>query len=348
MSMKEAAAIPIVVALSLAAGCRQAENATLREIVVHESTEFISTASGLLAFPFDMMVDSEGRLHVLDLQESRITVFGQGGEHLNTFGRPGSGPGELRRAVALWIYGDTVYVADVGNGRVQSWDRDGKYLDQRPLPVGALPLQFDRWPSGRYVIATEGRDSAMARLVDEKGTIVARFGVPPEPPKLSFNVEEIKRDVARGVMPAGFRNTARPFAGSDNGVWLVLQVDGRIERYDSLGSQQWTVLLTIPEVDVIRNTFFELASGPSPAIRPILLVVDGFELGGDLWLLLGLPDQHPATVIVLSPRGALKYRITFPGVLGAFQFTIDRERNRIFFSMESDASVWVATLPEGL
>lgn len=346
--MKAAATIPVVVVLSLAAGCRQAENATLREIVVHESTEFVSTASELLSFTFDMTVDPEGRLHVLDWQESRITVFGQGGEHLYTFGQPGSGPGELRRAAALWIYGDTVYVADFGNGRVQLWDREGEYLDQLPLPVGARPLGFDRWPSGRHVVVTEGRDSAMARLVDDNGTIVAKLGVPPVPPVVSFDVAEIKRDVADGVMPAGFRNTARPFAGSDNGVWLVLQADARIERYDSLGSQQWTVPLTIPEVDVIRRTFFELASGPSPAIRPILLAVDGFELDGDLWILLGLPDDHPATVIVLSPQGALKYRLTFPGVLGAFQFTVDLERNRIFFSREADASVWVATLPEGL
>ncbi len=316
--MKAPATIPIVVALSLAAGCRQAEDATLREFVVSESTEFVSTASELLAFTIDMTVDDDGRLHVLDMMESRITVFGQGGEHLSTFGQPGSGPGELRRPAALWIYGDTMYVADFGNRRVQRWDRKGEYLDQLPLPVGARPLGFDRWPSGRHVVATEGRDSAMARLVDETGTLVARLGVPPVPPVLSFSLEEIKRDVARGVMPAGFRNTSRPFAGSDNGVWLVLQADGRIERYDSLGTQQWTVQLTIPEVDVIRNTFFELASGPSPAIEPILLAVDGFELGGDLWLLLGLPDQHPATVIVLSPQGALKYRITFPGVLGAF------------------------------
>ena len=44
----------------------------------------------------------------------------------------------------------------------------------------------------------------------------------------------------------------------------------------------------------------------------------------------------------------MKYRITFPGVLGAFQFTVDLERIRIFFARRSDASVWVATLPEGL
>ncbi len=348
MSIKEAATIPIVVALSLAAGCRQAEDATLREIVVNESTEFVSTASELLALPIDMTVDDDGRLHVLDIQDSRITVFGQGGEHLNTFGQPGSGPGEMRGPAALWIHGDTVYVADMGNRRVQRWDREGEYLDQLPLPVGARPLGFDQWPSGRHVVVTGGRDSGLARLVDEKGTIVAMLGTPLAPPVSSFNVTQARRDVARGVMPAQLRNTARPFAGSDNGVWLVLHADARIERYDALGSQQWTVQLTIPEVDVIRSRFFEANSGPSPArpFQPPSLAVDGFELDGDLWLLLGLSDPHPVTVIVLSPQGALKYRITFPGVLDAWQFTVDLERNRIFLSKE--ASVWVATLPEGL
>ena len=155
--MKAAATIPIVVALSLAAGYRQAEDATLRQIVVHESTEFVSTALELLSFTIDMTVGDDGRLHVLDMMESRITVFGQGGEHLNTFGQPGSGPGELRRAAALWIYGDTVYAADTGNGRVQRWDREGEYLDQLPLPVGALFGRFDQWPSERHVVVTMGR-----------------------------------------------------------------------------------------------------------------------------------------------------------------------------------------------
>jgi len=75
---------------------------------------------------------ADGEVYVADgYGNSQIHRFAADGRHLASFGRPGSGPGELTTPHAVWIdRRNRVLVADRENDRVQLFARDGRFLEQ--------------------------------------------------------------------------------------------------------------------------------------------------------------------------------------------------------------------------
>jgi len=85
--------------------------------------------------PMDVAVAANGDVFVAEGDHSgtavgRISKFSADGSFIRSWGRPGSGPGELRipHGLAFDAQG-RLYVADRGNHRVQIFDQDGNYLD---------------------------------------------------------------------------------------------------------------------------------------------------------------------------------------------------------------------------
>lgn len=84
----------------------------------------------------DIAIDGSSRIYVLD--GSAIRVFEGNGEFVRTIGRSGGGPGELARPSAILIgTGDTIYVPDTRNGRVQRFLIDG--TDAGAFPIAMSP-----------------------------------------------------------------------------------------------------------------------------------------------------------------------------------------------------------------
>jgi glucose/arabinose dehydrogenase len=62
-------------------------------------------------------------------------VFATDGTFLRAFGGYGSGPGQLIEPVGIAIGPDgNVYVADSGNGRINTYTRDGQFLSSQVIP----------------------------------------------------------------------------------------------------------------------------------------------------------------------------------------------------------------------
>jgi len=94
----------------------------------------------------------------------RVRRLDAAGRELVAFGEEGSQPGQLRFPQSLGVCpGQWVAVADLGNRRVQRFDRSGRYLDGfRPQPAAAeLPLQL--------VDVKVSADCQRLFLVDSKG-----------------------------------------------------------------------------------------------------------------------------------------------------------------------------------
>ena len=73
--------------------------------------------------------DGEGQLLVVETAAHRIAVLGSGGERLDSWGRRGSGPGELLFPEGIARAPDgALYVADTGNHRVQVLDAGGGFV----------------------------------------------------------------------------------------------------------------------------------------------------------------------------------------------------------------------------
>lgn len=110
------------------------------------------------------MLDGENRLLVLDGHSQSVSVFGPSGQFLESFGRLGDGPEELRGAygIALEPSGDLLVV---GTGRqVKVFRRTASgwgYRETRPLPLaGGMACVTT---SGRTIVA--GADTRSDRNV---------------------------------------------------------------------------------------------------------------------------------------------------------------------------------------
>jgi hypothetical protein len=84
-------------------------------------------------------VDSRDRIYVADAQAQNIRVFTPGGQYVQTIGRPGAGPGELGAGVAFLVVatGDTLFVPDLPNRRVNLYAPDGS-------EAGSFPLELEK------------------------------------------------------------------------------------------------------------------------------------------------------------------------------------------------------------
>lgn len=95
--------------------------------------------------------DSKGRLLVLDTQSRIVRVFTSDGRYEQTFGGPGSGPGELGAGVifVLLAAGDTVLVPGLANRRMNRYAPDGSSIGSYPLEIEkGLPMLFRNTASG--------------------------------------------------------------------------------------------------------------------------------------------------------------------------------------------------------
>jgi len=63
----------------------------------------------------DIGVDDDENMYILDFLEAHIKVFNKSGEYLRTVGRRGQGPGEIQRAMNIYITpGNEILINDRG------------------------------------------------------------------------------------------------------------------------------------------------------------------------------------------------------------------------------------------
>jgi hypothetical protein len=132
-------------------------------------------------------VDEEGHLYVGDSQAREARVFDASGVFLRKIGRPGSGPGELGPAGTSILVGrgDTLFLPDPGQQRVNIFLRDGSFVRSFPIPMmegmsvkwvateeGDLLQQVRRMPlpgieqdDGPDVVIRRGSDGAIRDTV---------------------------------------------------------------------------------------------------------------------------------------------------------------------------------------
>lgn len=83
--------------------------------------------------------DAAGNLYVLDRMGRRVLKYDSQGRHLGTFGRGGTGPGELGSPIGVAIGpGDSIWVADLTNGRFVIYPQDGGESRSVVVAAGGL------------------------------------------------------------------------------------------------------------------------------------------------------------------------------------------------------------------
>jgi len=76
--------------------------------------------------PKGIAVDDKGRIYVVEGLHDVVQIFDSEGRLLLVFGGSGTGPGQLWLPAGIALSGNTVYVADTANRRVQVFERLGE------------------------------------------------------------------------------------------------------------------------------------------------------------------------------------------------------------------------------
>jgi len=86
--------------------------------------------------PHDVAIGSNGQVYVVDGGRSRIARFQpSSGSYTLTIGGPGSGDGQFKDMTSFGVGDNEIFQADLGNGRVEVFDLDGKFIRQWPVPA---------------------------------------------------------------------------------------------------------------------------------------------------------------------------------------------------------------------
>jgi len=96
--------------------------------------QFKETAVAELYGPRGVAVAPDGTVWIADSGNNRLVVL-QAGQAKRFLGRAGDGPDGLSFPVGIAVGASRVYVADIGNHRLQVLGLDGKF--QHPIPVAA-------------------------------------------------------------------------------------------------------------------------------------------------------------------------------------------------------------------
>jgi len=129
-----------------------------------------------LGFVAGLDVDEDGNAYVADQQAQEVRVFAPDGHLVRTIGRPGSGPGQIGRGIGgVFVREGEVWVADIGNVRVDRFDLQGK-------PFGSFPVDLThgmpiRWNRLNERVVAEMRTLPIPGMIDNPdGDPVLTFG----------------------------------------------------------------------------------------------------------------------------------------------------------------------------
>ena len=142
---------------------------------------------GQFVWPTDVAFDRQGNIYVSEYGgNDRIQVFAACDiaagppRFLRQFGRFGAGPGEFSRPQSMVIDGDTLYVTDACNHRIQVFRTDGSFVRGMGRVGGAVgefrfPYGLDMDAKGRLVVCEFGNNRV--QLVDkDTGQGLANWG----------------------------------------------------------------------------------------------------------------------------------------------------------------------------
>ena len=124
----------------------------------------------------DIAWSKDGSIFVSDgYGNSRVAKFDKDGNFVKSWGERGNKPGEFNTLHSLVVdNNDVVYVADRGNGRIQTFDTEGNLKAVWKLPTAPWALCLTNGPNQVMFVGSVSRIYKM----DLSGKILGAFGRP--------------------------------------------------------------------------------------------------------------------------------------------------------------------------
>jgi hypothetical protein len=122
--------------------------------------------------PTDVALAPNGDLYISDgYANFRVHRYSGEGELIQSWGEPGTGPGQFNLPHGVWVRGDRVYVADRQNGRIQVFTLGGGYVEEWP----GLARPCDIYIDGEGLVFVAELMSRVS-ILNLKGEVLARMG----------------------------------------------------------------------------------------------------------------------------------------------------------------------------
>ena len=137
----------------------------------------------------DIGWDKAGNSYVSDgYGNSRVVAFDRDGNYLKEWGERGGAPGQFNTPHSLVIdNNDTIYVADRGNSRIQTFDTSGKLKNVWRLPTAPWSLCLTNGPSQVMFVGSVGKVYKMSL----DGKIIGQFGRPGRMPGTIDSIHQL-------------------------------------------------------------------------------------------------------------------------------------------------------------
>lgn len=258
--------------------------------------ERLATSAEIDLFePADALPGPDGSVYVVDRGAKALYRIHRD-HHVDTLGRPGSGPGEFQDpSDVLWLDSLTLGLVDAGNGRIQRLTAEGS-------PAGTLPFTFGptsvvRGPGDTLYTAAfarsfalgangpEIREKGLVTAISTKdGSVLAEFGSP--------------RPYEGEVIPLFGNAVSTVFVPATQSVWVAWPLDAVLTEFSPEGVQRREVQRTLsfdpPPPTEYRRPGSPMASGDFQRVT------------------LGLATDSRGLLILLAPRAAKRGRLADP------------------------------------
>jgi 6-bladed beta-propeller protein len=141
--------------------------------------------------PTDVAWDKAGNIYIADGigNTNRVEKFDKDGKYIKQWGSTGSENGQFNGVKSLAVDAqDNVYVADLGNKRIQVFDSDGNYKSTISNVGNPLTMCITKGPTQYLYVAhsaelVDGMEDAAIYKVQLNGTVVGKFGTAGRQPK---------------------------------------------------------------------------------------------------------------------------------------------------------------------
>lgn len=287
-----------------------------------------------------LLADADGRIIVADYQASEVRVFTADGEHSFSFGREGSGPGEMAEPCCMAFSPDGhLWLRDGGNHRYSGYrlrDTTAEFVEQREMAHADANYwaQLSFGSDGTLIdvghrVAVDG-EFQLARLFLTPDGREVPPEVAPTPAPSEIGLHSMKRETEGGQFwsfvsqPFGPRQVV---AHGPNGVWAHgISSDYAI----SLITSSSTIEVARPgagptlsqrEREAAAQAFERQLQGTGsrisdlpfgipvhkPAVRSLF-----FDSTGHLWVERSVPDGESRVADVWSLNGELVGEVEWP------------------------------------
>lgn len=238
--------------------------------------------------------DTQGNLLVCDVQDRQVRRYDRSGRFLGAIGRRGNGPREYSHCEPLLALGDTLFVNDVGNGRIVwfALDSDRAGIIRWPSAYAAVAMdsmgRFWAWESRRRG-GGDPRSRDLAVAYDRDRTPVDSIPLAlrmfpagmqsltavTEDGALSSRVDSISAILPDGRVAVALESDYRIEMRSSSGPPTVITRPATAIPYRADERREWERMLA----------FAPQPQAPLPNVKPIIRALRGDDLGR-LWVKL--------------------------------------------------------------